>query len=94
LIIIDDVVYAGSANLDQRSLRVNYELMVRLEQPAFVREARDLFAHWSGHCRVIEPEDWRRTQTIWRRIKQRIAYFMLVRLDTHVARWRWGTEGD
>jgi cardiolipin synthase len=94
LIIIDDVVYAGSANLDQRSLRVNYELMVRLEQSQLVCEARELFARWSEHCRVITSENWRETQTIWRRIKQRLAYILLVRLDTLVARWQWGTEGD
>jgi phosphatidylserine/phosphatidylglycerophosphate/cardiolipin synthase-like enzyme len=29
--IMDDIVYLGSANLDTRSLRINYELMIRSE---------------------------------------------------------------
>jgi cardiolipin synthase A/B len=31
MIIVDDIVYLGSANLDTRSLRINYELMIRFE---------------------------------------------------------------
>ena len=33
LIIADDIVYVGSANLDPRSLDINYELMIRFEHP-------------------------------------------------------------
>jgi cardiolipin synthase len=33
LILVDDVVYVGSSNLDQRSLRINYELMIRFQNP-------------------------------------------------------------
>ena len=36
LIVIDDVVYVGSSNLDQRSLNINYELMVRFENKEMV----------------------------------------------------------
>jgi len=37
------VVYAGSSNLDIRSLNLNYELMLRLENEAVAVEARGIF---------------------------------------------------
>ena len=42
LIVIDDVVYVGSSNLDQRSLNINYELMVRFENKEMAAQARPL----------------------------------------------------
>ena len=44
LFVIDNAAYAGSANLDARSLHINYELMIRLANPAVVAGARELFA--------------------------------------------------
>ncbi|MDD5349348.1 MAG: phospholipase D-like domain-containing protein, partial [Chthoniobacteraceae bacterium] len=40
LVVIDGVVYAGSANLDARSLNINHELMIRLDDAATAAEAR------------------------------------------------------
>jgi cardiolipin synthase len=42
LIVIDDVVYVGSANFDMRSLYINLELMLRIEDAGFAQEARAL----------------------------------------------------
>jgi cardiolipin synthase A/B len=39
---------AGSANLDERSLFLNYELMVAFYDPCEVRR----FAHWIEHHRA------------------------------------------
>jgi phosphatidylserine/phosphatidylglycerophosphate/cardiolipin synthase-like enzyme len=40
---VDDVVYLGSANLDTRSLRINYELMIRFDNKTIARRgARNL----------------------------------------------------
>ena len=44
VMIVDDTVYAGSANLDPRSLSINYELMVRFEGKPMADQARALFA--------------------------------------------------
>src|SRR5262249_28634855 len=73
LFIVDNVVYAGSANLDQRSLNINYELLIRFNQPQVVEEARAIFAKNLRHCRVVTREQWRRSRSIWRRLKQRWA---------------------
>src|SRR5439155_16352371 len=64
LIIIDDVVYVGSANLDQRSLKINYELMIRLQKPEIAEQARAVFANTLRHCRGITFEEWRKSRTL------------------------------
>jgi cardiolipin synthase len=53
LIVVDDVVYAGSANLDPRSLNINYELMVRFENRELAGRAREVFSHNLKHCHRI-----------------------------------------
>src|SRR5882724_632335 len=58
LIIIDEVVYAGSANLDQRSLNINYELMIRFENRQMAEQARAVFANTLRHCQPITFEEW------------------------------------
>ena len=94
LIVIDDVVYVGSSNLDQRSLNINYELMVRFENKEMAAEAREVFASTLKHCRQITFEGWVKSRSLWRRIKQRWAYLLLVRFDPLIARWRWRAVPD
>jgi cardiolipin synthase len=88
LFIIDDVVYVGSANLDPRSLNINYELMVRFESSSMAAEARELFTRTKLNCQEINAENWRASRTVWQRLKQRWAYFLLARVDPRIARWR------
>jgi cardiolipin synthase len=94
LIIIDNVVYVGSSNLDQRSLNINYELMVRFENKDIAAQAREVFGSTLQHCRHITLDEWIHTRSLWRRIKQRWAYLLLVRIDPLIARWRWRTLPD
>jgi len=89
LVVADEIAYAGSANLDQRSLRINYELMLRLQNPETVAQARELFDERLKNCRRIELETWRKSRSLWERIKQRLACWLLVRFDPWVARWQW-----
>jgi cardiolipin synthase len=94
LIIADNIVYAGSANLDQRSLHINYEVMVRFDQKALAEEARALFGESLKHCRQVTSEEWRKSRTMWRRFKQRWAYWVLVRIDPYLARRQWRALPD
>ena len=89
LFIVDGVVYTGSSNLDVRSLQINYELMIRFADAAMTGQAGAIFDAIMKHCRQITAEDWRRSGTLWRRLKQRWAYFLLNRVDPYVARWQW-----
>jgi cardiolipin synthase A/B len=94
LIIVDDVVYAGSSNLDQRSLHINYELMIRFQNQEIAESAREVFASDLQHCLPVTREEWGRSRTFWDRMKQRWAYFLLVRIDPYIARSQWRALPD
>jgi cardiolipin synthase A/B len=89
LIIVDDVIYVGSSNLDTRSLRINYELMIRFDDAGLAGQAREIFGGVLENCRRIMPDDWRRSNNFWQRLKQRWAYLLLNRIDPYLARRQW-----
>jgi len=91
LIVVDQVVYVGSANLDARSLHINYELLMRLPDRQLAAEARKIFAADLQHCRSIERVAWRKSRTFWNKLKERWAYFLFARVDTYVARRQFRT---
>jgi cardiolipin synthase A/B len=94
LLIIDDVVYVGSANLDQRSLKINYELMVRFENPEIAAQAEEVFEKILRHTEAITLPEWWRARSFWGRLKQRWAYFLLVRVDPYIAKRQWQALPD
>jgi len=94
LFIVDGLVYAGSSNLDSRSLHINYELMIRFDDADVVRSARAIFADTLEHCRPVTSKEWRASRTLWQRLKQRWAYFLLNRIDPCLARRQWRTLPD
>jgi cardiolipin synthase len=89
LIVVDDVVYVGSSNLDPRSMRINYELMIRFEDRQMAGEARGIFAGDLEHCHRIDAEEWRKSHTLWQRAQRRAAYWFLARFDPGLARRQW-----
>lgn len=86
LVLADDVAWVGSANLDRRSLHINYELLVRLDWPELVQDAR----HWLARTlQAAEPLDraaWQARRGLLRRVVSWLAYWLLARLDPLVAR--------
>jgi len=94
LLIIDNAVYVGSANLDPRSLSINYELMVRFDNPKMATEAREIFDGTMQHSAVIDFVTWKKSRSFWTKIKERLAYFFLARVDPHVARRQWKALPD
>jgi len=89
LIIADDVVYAGSANLDRRSFLANYELMLRVTDSELAAEGREIFAHTLDHCRRIERKSWKTSRSLWGKLKEWWAFFLLARVDACVSRRQW-----
>ncbi len=88
LAIVDDAVFAGSSNLDARSLSVNYELMVRISNPAFAEEGRAIFeADWAL-SRPISLREWRAGRTWADRLYGFLARFCLIKIDPWFARKR------
>lgn len=94
LLILDEVVYVGSANLDPRSLSINYELMIRFENAQLAAEAREIFADALKHSDKVDVATWKRTRSFWTKLKERVAYFFLARIDPHVARQQWKSLPD
>jgi cardiolipin synthase len=83
--VVDDVVYIGSANLDTRSLRLNFELMVRLPSAILAAQLR---ARIDCDCTMAQrvPADWPRHRTLLQRVLQSWSHFVLARVDPFVAR--------
>jgi cardiolipin synthase len=86
LFLIDEQVYAGSSNLDARSLNINYELLVRISDAAVVREAREIFEEALQHSRRVHLKEWRSSRTFWTKLMERWAYTLLARIDPWLAR--------
>jgi cardiolipin synthase len=89
LSLVDDVVYVGSANLDVRSLRINYELVVRIQNAALADQARQLFQSALAHSRQVDPSSWRASRSFWTKLRERWAYLLLVHVDPYLARKQW-----
>lgn len=76
LIVVDDISYVGSANLDKRSFRINVELMVRIEDAGLAAEMRKLIDHLEGSSKAITPAWYARHATPLTRLRWRVAYWM------------------
>jgi cardiolipin synthase A/B len=81
LIIADQVVYAGSANLDRRSFLANYELMLRVIDPGVVAEAEEIFTGNLPRCARVERSTWPMSRTFWNKLREWWAFFLLARVD-------------
>jgi len=86
MVVADNVVYAGSANLDARSLSINYEVLARIPNAALAEQGREIFEHDLQHCRRIERRALRTASHPFSRIMERVAYFILARIDPYIAR--------
>lgn len=84
-LVVDDAVYVGSSNLDPRSLSINFEMMIRIESPELARQALATFQRDLEHSTLVEKVRWRRPTTWWKRLKQKIAWWLFVRLDLSIA---------
>jgi len=94
LFIVGTAVYVGSANLDPRSLHLNYELMARFESPAVTGQADTLFEEFLSHSRQIQREEWRRSRTFWSKWRERFANFILARVDPYLSLRQWRALPD
>jgi cardiolipin synthase len=76
LLVVDDVSYFGSANLDKRSFRINVELMVRIEDAGLAAKLRDLVDHMETASLPITRAWSAREATLLTRLRWRMAYWM------------------
>ena len=85
LAIADDTVIAGSANLDVRSGRINYELVAMVTDPVLARQAHADFEDDLKQSLRIQFEEWQKRSLI-QKLKERFSYCLLARFDLIVAR--------
>lgn len=78
--LLDDAVYVGSANLDLRSLNINYEILVRIVDPAVAAEGHAKFEEDLERSRQIRPSEWKR-RGWWHKLLERMSAAVLVSLD-------------
>ncbi|KQS48139.1 MULTISPECIES: phospholipase D-like domain-containing protein [unclassified Sphingomonas] len=86
LYVIDDVVHIGSANFDMRSLFINMELMLRIEDAAFAGHVRR-YVDGEVAKSVEVTAALYKANTGWvQRLKQLGAYFLVAVVDPSLSR--------
>lgn len=86
LIVLDDVVYLGSANFDMRSLYLNLELMLQIEDAALANRMREFIAHHIQASEAITPARHRKRATLWNRVRWNLGWLLVSVLDYTVTR--------
>jgi cardiolipin synthase len=73
VVLIDDSAAAvGSANLDNRSFRLNFEIMLLSVDRAFADDVALMLTHDFAHATLLNKDDFR-TIPKWRQIVMRVA---------------------
>ena len=86
LIVVDDAVYIGSANFDMRSLYLNLELMLRVEDAALASRMREFIAGHLPFSTEVTPALHRRRSKWWNRVRWSISWFLVTVVDYTVTR--------
>jgi len=93
LFVIDDIVYIGSANYDIRSLFLNLEMMLRIEDTDFAAHVRGYVDGEVAHSERITAALYKARTNWWVRVKQAAAFFVMTVLDFNVTkRLNFGPE--
>ncbi|QWC56637.1 cardiolipin synthase B [Erythrobacter sp. 3-20A1M] len=86
LLVIDDAVYLGSANFDMRSLYINLEIMLRVEDAAFAARVREFVAQHLDGTTEITREGHRERNTLMNRLRWNFSWLLVSAIDYTVSR--------
>jgi cardiolipin synthase A/B len=86
LAILEDVVHVGSANFDFRSVYINLEIMLRIEDADFAAAMRRYFEHELRDSQRITLALHRKRANPWRRLKWTISHWLVTTMDYTVTR--------
>ncbi|RST29635.1 phosphatidylserine/phosphatidylglycerophosphate/cardiolipin synthase family protein [Sphingomonas ginkgonis] len=86
LAVFDEVVHIGSSNFDFRSLYLNLEVMLRVDDPGFAAQMRGYFEREMADCLRITPEIHKARASLPRRVKWAISNFLVTSMDYTVTR--------
>ncbi len=84
LVVVDDAVYVGSANFDLRSLFINVEMMLRIEDAGFADHARTMIDGLQQEAQAITPELHRSRRSLLNRLRWTLSYFLVNTLDYRI----------
>jgi cardiolipin synthase len=95
LVVLDDVVHIGSSNLDIRSLYLNMELMLRVDDAPFAQVMRIYFEGEISHCLAITPKLHKKRASLLNRLRWALSFFLVTSFDYGVTRrLNFGLTGD
>lgn len=86
LFLVDDIVYIGSANYDIRSLFLNLEMMLRIDDAAFAAHVRAYVDGEVADSEAMTLRLYHARSGWWTRTRQAAAYFVMTVLDYEVTR--------
>lgn len=86
LIVVDNAVYIGSANFDMRSLYLNLELMLRIEDAALANRMREFIDSHLPFATDVTLALHRRRSKWWNRLRWSVSWFLVTVVDYTVTR--------
>ncbi len=86
LIVLDDAVYIGSANFDVRSIYINLELMLEIDDAALADKMRAVAAHYAAAATRITPELHAARATWFNRLRWWLSWVLVSVVDYTVSR--------
>lgn len=86
LIVIDDIVYVGSANYDTRSLLLNLEIMLRVEDADFAARMRAYCRAETEMAQPATPAWLKKESGPFRRLRWFLAWFLFSTVDYTITR--------
>ncbi|WP_120717283.1 phospholipase D-like domain-containing protein [Tsuneonella amylolytica] len=86
VIVIDDKSYVGSANFDMRSLYLNLEVMLRIEDRALADRLSEYIGQHLGAATRITPSEHKKRAGLLNRIRWNASWFLVAVVDYTVSR--------
>lgn len=86
LLVIDDTVYVGSANLDVRSMFINLEIMLRIKDAGLSLHMRKLIDELVSQSEEQTGILLKARDSYWSRFKATLAYFLVNSVDYTIGR--------
>lgn len=86
LLLLDDISYVGSSNFDFRSLYINLEMMLRIEDENFTNQLREFARAEMADSVHFTPAYYKRQAGWWNRLKWAISRWLTTTMDYTVSR--------
>jgi cardiolipin synthase len=86
LVILDDVVHIGSSNFDIRSLYLNLEMMLRVDDPAFAEMMRAYFETECADSIPITAALHKKRSSLFNRLRWAASFYLVTSADYTLTR--------